>query len=79
MMSDLEKMDAMLGSGEYNPFEGEINQMTGFSNMLDRNDNEDIGLVRGTSSQENEIRNKPVNRNNQDFSRNLNSDRRNEP
>ena len=36
IMSDLEDMDVMLGCGEYNPIEREIDQMTGFSNTLDR-------------------------------------------
>ena len=59
----------MLGSGEYNPIEREIDEMTGFSNMLDREDNGDIGSVRGNSSHENENRNMPENRDSRDFSR----------
>ena len=61
----------MLGNGECNPIERKFDQVTGFSNMLDRDDNEDTGSVRGNSSQENEIRNTPVNRDNIDFSRNM--------
>ena len=36
IVSDLEDMDVMLGCGEYNPIEREKDQMTGFSNTLDR-------------------------------------------
>ena len=56
-MSDIENMDVMLGSGEYNPIEREIDQMTGFSNMLEREETRENISTRGNSSQENEIRN----------------------
>ena len=52
----------MLGGGEYNPIERDIDQMTGFSNTLDREEtreNISLYLVRGCSSEENEIRNMP--------------------
>ena len=39
--------------------------------MLDRDDNGDTGSARGNSSQENEIRNMPVNRDILDFSINM--------
>ena len=38
-ISDMENKDVMLGNGEYNAIERELDQMTGFSNMLDRKDN----------------------------------------
>ena len=60
-MADLENMDVKLGNREYHPIEKETDQMTGFSNMLDREDNGDIGSVRGNSSHECENRNMPEN------------------
>ena len=57
IMSDIETMDVMLGSGEYNQIERGINKLTGFSNMLDRDENGDNNSMRVNSSQENEIRN----------------------
>ena len=38
--------------------------MTGFSNILNRDDNEEGHSLKGYSSQDNEIRNMPGNRNN---------------
>ena len=70
-MLELENMGVMLRSVEYNAIEREIDQMTGFSNMLGRDDNEGTGSVRGNSCQENEIKNMPINRDNLDFSRNI--------
>ena len=64
LMSDIEIMDVMLGSGEYNQIERDIDQMIGFCNMLNRDDNEKGHSVRGNSSQEGEIRNMPENRDN---------------
>ena len=61
----------MLFNGEYNPKERETDQMTGYSNMVDRDDNGEIVSVRGVSSQENEIRDMPENRDNGDFSRDM--------
>ena len=69
--SDLENMDVMLCNGEYNPNERETDQMTGYSNMVDRDDSGEVGSVRGNSSQENEIRDMPENRENGDFSRDM--------
>ena len=71
MLSDMENMDVMLGSGEYNQIERDIDQMTGFSNLLNRGDDEENHSVRGNSSQENEIRNMPENRGNPNLSREL--------
>ena len=71
MSSDMENMDVMLGSGEYNQIERDIDQMTGFSNLLNRSDDEENHSVRGNSSQENEIRNMPENRGNPNLSREL--------
>ena len=79
MMSAFENMDVKLGNGEYKPIESEIDQTTDFSNTLDRDDNEDIGSERGSSSQEKEVRNMTVIRDNQNFSRVDNFDRRIEP
>ena len=70
-MSDIENMDVMLGSGEYNKIERDFDQMTGFSNMLDRDENEDGHFLRGNSSQNNEIRIMPGNRDDHSFSRDL--------
>ena len=33
ILSDIENMDVMLGSGEYNQIETDIDQMTGFFNV----------------------------------------------
>ena len=41
-MSDIENMDVILGTGEYNQTERDIGQMTGFSNMLNRDEIEVI-------------------------------------
>ena len=38
-MSDIENMDVMLGTGEYNQIERDIDQITGFSIMLNRDEN----------------------------------------
>ena len=70
-MSDLEDMDVMLGCGEYNPIEREIDQMTGFSNTLDREETRENISVRGCSSQENEIRNMPENREDNNLARQI--------
>ena len=70
ILSDIESMDVMLGSGKYNQIERDIDQMTGFSNMLNRDDEEGHSK-RGNSSQENELRNMPENRNNANLSRDL--------
>ena len=64
-------MDILLCNGEYNPNEREIDQMTGFLNTLDREDNSDIGSLRGNTFQKTEIRNMPENRDNRDFSRDM--------
>ena len=40
----------MLGSDEYNQIERDIDQMTGFSNMLNRDDNEEGHSMSGNSS-----------------------------
>ena len=63
IMSDIENMDVMLASGKYNQIERDIDQMTGFSNMLNRDDIEEGHSMRGNSSQDNEIRNMPEYRN----------------
>ena len=70
-MSDLENLDVMIGSAEYTQIEREIDQITGFANMLDRDDNEGTGSMRGNSSQKTKNRNMSANRNNTDFSRNI--------
>ena len=61
-MSDIENMDDMLGSGEYNQIERDVDQMTGFSKMLNKDDNEEGYSMRGNSSLDNEIRKMPENR-----------------
>ena len=71
ILSDIEYMDVTLGSGEYNHIERDIDQMTGFSNIFNRDDNEEGHSMRGNTSQENEIRNKPENRNKPHLSREL--------
>ena len=60
-------MDVLLGNGRYNQIEREIYQMTGFSNMLDMEDNSDSTSARGSFSQENEVRHMSENRNNISF------------
>ena len=50
IMSDIENMDVMLGTGEYNQIEKDIDQMTGFSNMLNRDENEEGLSLGGNSS-----------------------------
>ena len=55
-MSDIENLDVMLGSCEYNQIERDIDQMTCFSNMLNRDDEEEGESMTGNSSQDNEIR-----------------------
>ena len=62
IMSGKENMDVMLGTGEYNQIERDIDQMTGFSNMLNRDENEEGHSLRGNSSQDYEIRNMPETR-----------------
>ena len=52
-------MDVTLGSGEYNQIEKDIDQMTDFPNILNRDANEEGHSMRGHSSQDNEIRNTP--------------------
>ena len=47
ILPDMENMDVILGSGEYNQIERDIDQMTGFSNMLNRDDNEENHSMRG--------------------------------
>ena len=71
IMSDIENMDVMLGTGEYNQIERDIDQMTGFSYMLNRYEIEEGHSLRGKSSQDNEIRNMPENRNDHVFSGDL--------
>ena len=71
ILSDIEYMDVTLGSGEYNHIERDIDQMTGFSNIFNRDDNEEGHSMRGNSSQDNEIRNMPENRNNPHLSKKL--------
>ena len=70
-MSDFENMGVTLGYSENNPIERKIDQMTGFSNMLDREDNRHIASMRGSYSQENEIRNTPENKKSSRFSSNM--------
>ena len=70
-MSDLEDMDVMLGGSEYNPIEREIDQMTGFSNTLDREETRENISVRGCSSEEIEIRNMPQNRDDNNLARQI--------
>ena len=55
IISDLENMGVMFSNGEYNQIERERDQKTGFSNMLDREENRNKTSMRGNSSQENEI------------------------
>ena len=71
MMSDFENIDVMLGNGENNPNEKEIDYITSFSIMLDRDDNADTASVRSISSQENEFRIMPAVRDNLHFPRNM--------
>ena len=71
ILSDIENIDVMLGSGEYHQIERYIDQMTGFCNILERDDSEEGHLMIGNSSQDNEIRNMPENRNNPNLSRDL--------
>ena len=47
IMSDIENMDVMLG--EYNQIERDIDQMTGFSNMVNRDENGEGHSLRGKS------------------------------
>ena len=61
----------MLGTGEYKKIKRDIDQLTGFSNMLNRDENEEGHSLRGNSSQDNEIRNMPENRNDPNFTRDL--------
>ena len=63
----------MLGNGEYNPPKRKIDEMTGSSNLLDREENSDFASMRGNFSQENEIRNISENRSNISFSRDRNT------
>ena len=71
IMSGKENMDVMLGTGEYNQIEREIDQLTGFSNMLNRDENEEGHYLRGNSSQDYEIRNMPETRIGHSFSGDL--------
>ena len=71
IMSDLENMDVMLGNGEYSQIEREIDQMTGFSNMLNSEENRENNSMRSNYSQENELRNMSENRNNKSFPRDI--------
>ena len=70
-MSDIENMDVMLGSSEYNQKERDIDQMTGFSNMLKRGYIEERHSMRGNSSQDIEIRKKSESRKNPSLTRDL--------
>ena len=69
--SDIKNMDVMLGSGEYNQLERDIDQMTGVSNMLKRDDIEEGHSMSGNSSQDNEIRNMPEKKNIPSLTRDL--------
>ena len=62
IMSDIENMDILLGTDQYNQIERDLEQMTNFSNDFGRNENRENTPTRETSSQENEIRNMPSNR-----------------
>ena len=62
IMLDIENMDVLLGSGEFKQIQRDIDQMTSFSNLLNRDDNEEGHSMRDKSSQDNEIRNMPENR-----------------
>ena len=53
-MPDVQNKDVVMGTGEYNQIERDFDQMTGFSNMLDRDENEGHSL-RGNSSRDKEI------------------------
>ena len=57
----------MLGNGEYNPIDREIDQMTGFSNMLDNEDNGDITSMREYSFRKTSLE-MAENRDNRNFS-----------
>ena len=61
-MSDIENMDILLGSDQYNQIERHSDQMTNFSNGFERNQNRENTAARETSSQENELRDIPRNR-----------------
>ena len=71
ILSAIENMDGISGSVEYNQIKRGIDQITGFSNMLKRDDNEKGHSMRGMSSQDSEFRNMPGNRNNFNLSRDL--------
>ena len=58
-MLDIKNMDVMFGTGEYKKIKRDIDQLTGFSNMLNRDENEEGHSLRGNSLQDNEIRNMP--------------------
>ena len=64
-------MDVMLGTGKYNQIERDIDQMTGFSNHLNRDEIEEEHSLRGNSSQVNEIRNMLEIRNDPNFATDL--------
>ena len=65
-------MDVMLGSGEFNQIEErDIDQMTGFSIILNRDDYEEGRSLRVKSSLDNEIRNMSELRNNLNPTRDL--------
>ena len=59
------------GSSEYNQIERDIGQMTGFSNMLNRDENEEGQSMRRNYSQDNEIRNMPESRNDPGLTKDL--------
>ena len=61
IMSDIENMDILLGSDQYNQIERDPDQMTNFSVDFERNQNRENTPARETSSQENEIRDMPRN------------------
>ena len=61
----------MSGTGEYNQIERDIDQMTGFSKMLNRDEIELRHSLRSNSSQDNGIRKMPEIRNDPTFARDL--------
>ena len=71
IMSDIENIDFMLGSGEYNQIERDIDQMRGFSFMLNRDENEESHSIKGNAPPNNKIRNMSENRNHHSLIRDL--------
>ena len=71
IMSVRENMDVMLGSGGDNGIESDIDQMTGFSNMLNRDDIEEGHSMSRNSSQDNEIQKMPEKRSDPSLTRDL--------